>query len=163
MDKIKIGIDIRNKVQSAGDEFARKYDLPIRVVVRPADGEPADVANMTEAVSNDGVLVNSGEWDGLPSDEARQKLTAAALEDAAGRLRDHLVDQRHHVGDGGGQEGVAALEAEGRLDALEAGIRPVEDNRAEAYVGTAGMPSIRRVDHTLPVTVADIICAPSQS
>ena len=27
MDKIKIGIDIRNKVQSAGDEFARKYAL----------------------------------------------------------------------------------------------------------------------------------------
>lgn len=27
MDKIKIGIDIRNKVQSAGDEFARKYSL----------------------------------------------------------------------------------------------------------------------------------------
>jgi hypothetical protein len=27
MDKIKIGIDIRNKLQSAGDEFARKYGL----------------------------------------------------------------------------------------------------------------------------------------
>ena len=27
MDKIKIGIDIRNKVQAAGDEFARKYAL----------------------------------------------------------------------------------------------------------------------------------------
>lgn len=27
MDRIKIGIDIRNKVQSAGDEFARKYAL----------------------------------------------------------------------------------------------------------------------------------------
>lgn len=27
MDKIKIGIDIRNKVQSAGDDFARKYAL----------------------------------------------------------------------------------------------------------------------------------------
>ena len=26
-------------------EFARKYDLPIRVVVRPVDGEPADVAD----------------------------------------------------------------------------------------------------------------------
>ena len=27
MDRIKINIDIRNKVQSAGDEFARKYAL----------------------------------------------------------------------------------------------------------------------------------------
>lgn len=35
MDKIKIGIDIRNKVQSAGDEFARKYAL--KSVRRNAD------------------------------------------------------------------------------------------------------------------------------
>ena len=40
-------------------EFARKYDLPIRVVVRPEDGEAAKVDAMTEPVSNDGVLVNS--------------------------------------------------------------------------------------------------------
>jgi leucyl-tRNA synthetase len=56
-------------------EFARKYNLPIRVVVRPGDGDPADVASMTEAVSNDGVLVNSGPYDGLKSDVAGEKLT----------------------------------------------------------------------------------------
>jgi hypothetical protein len=27
MDKIKVSIDIRNRVQSAGDEFARRYGL----------------------------------------------------------------------------------------------------------------------------------------
>ena len=60
-------------------EFARKYDLPIRVVVGPADGDGgATSTTMTEAVSNDGVLVNSGPWDGMPSDEARQALTADA-------------------------------------------------------------------------------------
>src|SRR5262249_47171749 len=59
-------------------EFARKYSLPIRVVVRPSDGEPADPDRMTEAVSNDGVLVSSGPWDGTPSDEARRKLTEDA-------------------------------------------------------------------------------------
>jgi leucyl-tRNA synthetase len=37
-------------------EFARKYDLPIRVVVRPADGDAPSVEDMTAAVSNDGVL-----------------------------------------------------------------------------------------------------------
>ena len=41
-------------------EFARKYQLPIRVVVRPADGVAATPDTMTEAVSNDGVLVQSG-------------------------------------------------------------------------------------------------------
>src|SRR5918993_1857693 len=60
-------------------EFARKYNLPIRVVVRPPDGEAAGVDQMADAVSNDGVLVNSNEWDGLPSDEARRALTADAV------------------------------------------------------------------------------------
>ena len=38
----------------------RKYQLPITVVVRPADGVAAAPDTMTEAVSNDGVLVQSG-------------------------------------------------------------------------------------------------------
>src|SRR5690606_25954031 len=59
-------------------EFARKYNLPIRVVVRPVDGEAPRVETMTGAVSNDGVLVNSGEWSGLPSSEARRRLTDEA-------------------------------------------------------------------------------------
>ena len=32
-------------------EFARKYSLPIRVVVRPADGDAPDADAMTEAVA----------------------------------------------------------------------------------------------------------------
>ena len=59
-------------------EFARKYQLPIRVVVRPADGAAATPETMTEAVSNDGVLVQSGRYDGMPSDAAREALTADA-------------------------------------------------------------------------------------
>ena len=68
-------------------EFARKYNLPIRVVVRPADGEASTEAEMKEPVSNDGVLVNSGDWDGLPSDEARQRLTADAEARGIGEAR----------------------------------------------------------------------------
>src|SRR5436190_8233508 len=44
-------------------EFARKYGLPIRVVVRSAE-TPADAAGMNQATTNYGTLVNSGEWDG---------------------------------------------------------------------------------------------------
>lgn len=46
-------------------------------------------------------------------------------------------------GDVGIRQALAALQAGGSvLDALEAGIRPVEDNLADQWVGTAGMPSI---------------------
>jgi leucyl-tRNA synthetase len=85
-------------------EFARKYDLPIRVVVRPADGEAARVEEMTAAVSNDGVLVNSDRWDGLTSDEARRQLTAAAARRGIGegtvqfRLKDWGISRQRYWG-----------------------------------------------------------------
>ncbi len=85
-------------------EFARKYGLAIRVVVRPADDEPADPATMTAPVSNDGVLVNSGPWDGLPSDEARAKLTADAEKRGIGegtvqyRLKDWGISRQRYWG-----------------------------------------------------------------
>src|SRR5690606_7005133 len=52
-------------------EFARKYGLPIRVVVTP-DGQPRDAAGLTEAADAYGVLVDSGEYTGLPSAEAQK-------------------------------------------------------------------------------------------
>jgi leucyl-tRNA synthetase len=85
-------------------EFARKYNLPIRVVVRPPDGEPARVEEMTEAVSNDGVLVNSNEWNGLSSDEARRRLTDAARTRGIGegtvqyRLKDWGISRQRYWG-----------------------------------------------------------------
>ncbi len=85
-------------------EFARTYGLPIRVVVHPVDGEAAAVESMTEAVSNDGVLVNSGEWDGLPSDEARHRLTEAASARGLGegavqfRLKDWGISRQRYWG-----------------------------------------------------------------
>jgi leucyl-tRNA synthetase len=85
-------------------EFARKYTLPIRVVVRPVDGVPAVVDEMTEAVSNDGVLVNSNGWDGLPSDEARRRLTADAERRGIGegmvqyRLKDWGISRQRYWG-----------------------------------------------------------------
>ncbi len=46
-------------------------------------------------------------------------------------------------GDVGIRQAMAVLQAGGSvLDALEAGIRPVEDNLADHWVGTSGMPSI---------------------
>ena len=85
-------------------EFARKYNLAIRVVVRPVDGVPASVDEMTEAVSNDGVLVNSIGWDGLPSDEARRRLTAEAERRGIGegmvqyRLKDWGISRQRYWG-----------------------------------------------------------------
>ena len=47
-------------------EFARKYELPVRIVVRSAETPPAE-ETMTAATSNFGTLVESGEYSGQPS------------------------------------------------------------------------------------------------
>jgi leucyl-tRNA synthetase len=85
-------------------EFARKYGLPVTVVVRPADGVAADADALTQAAESDGVLVNSGEYDGLSSDVARAKMTAAAAARGIGegtiqyRLKDWGISRQRYWG-----------------------------------------------------------------
>ncbi|MEX2663464.1 MAG: leucine--tRNA ligase [Vicinamibacterales bacterium] len=85
-------------------EFARKYNLPVTAVIRPADGDIPDAAAMTEAAEADGVLVNSGAYDGLPSDQARAKLTEDARQRQIGegtiqyRLKDWGISRQRYWG-----------------------------------------------------------------
>ena len=61
-------------------EFCTRYGIPVRPVIRPADGPLADPATMREAFGDDGIVENSGPYSGLPSPEAREKMTALAQE-----------------------------------------------------------------------------------
>ncbi len=56
-------------------EFAKKYDLDIILVVKPPDSD-LDTCSMTEAFTGEGVLVNSGEFDGTNSKKAIDDITA---------------------------------------------------------------------------------------
>lgn len=52
-------------------EFAKKYELPIVSVVQPE-------TDIEFPYTGEGILVNSGAYDGLPSTEAKAKITAEA-------------------------------------------------------------------------------------
>jgi leucyl-tRNA synthetase len=52
-------------------DFARKYDLPVLPVVRPANAD-AGFAVADEAYTDDGVIFNSGFLDGLPIEAAKK-------------------------------------------------------------------------------------------
>jgi leucyl-tRNA synthetase len=84
-------------------EFARKYDLPIRVVIQPADAA-LDADSMTQAYVDDGVQVNSGPFDGQPNREAITAITERLAANDIGegtvnyRLRDWLVSRQRYWG-----------------------------------------------------------------
>jgi leucyl-tRNA synthetase len=76
-------------------EFARKYALPVRVVVQPAQGSPLPAGDVLEkACTDDGVLAESGPFDGLRSEEARRRMSALAREKGFGEpsVKYHLRD-----------------------------------------------------------------------
>ena len=101
-------------------DFARTYDLPIRVVVEPAQVDPssvdaspssaqplvetADPAVTGKALIGDGTLVNSGPLDGLTKSDAISRAIAVLEERGTGaaainfRLRDWLISRQRYWG-----------------------------------------------------------------
>ncbi|MGA2674830.1 MAG: class I tRNA ligase family protein [Terracidiphilus sp.] len=82
-------------------EFATKYDLPIVQVIEPTDGALGVVLPF---VSEDGVLVNSGEYDGMSCVDAEKKLQEIAAAEGFGeatvtfRLKDWGVSRQRYWG-----------------------------------------------------------------
>ncbi|AAS95674.1 leucine--tRNA ligase [Nitratidesulfovibrio vulgaris] len=84
-------------------EFARKYDLPMQVVIQP-QGEALDPATMSAAWTEAGALVNSGAFDGLANEDAKQRI-ADDLETTGNgrrtinyRLRDWNISRQRYWG-----------------------------------------------------------------
>ncbi|MFA5629564.1 MAG: leucine--tRNA ligase [Dehalococcoidales bacterium] len=81
--------------------FAKKYDLPVKVVISPPDwnGEAFE-----EAYVDDGIMVNSGEFNGTPNREGIDKVAEFLEEKGWGkrtvsyRLRDWLISRQRYWG-----------------------------------------------------------------
>jgi leucyl-tRNA synthetase len=85
-------------------EFCKQYEIPIRPVIRPVDGALADAATLKEAFGDDGIVENSGEFSGLPSEEARRVMTAKAEAGGFGkaavtyRIKDWGISRQRYWG-----------------------------------------------------------------
>jgi leucyl-tRNA synthetase len=84
-------------------EFARKYDLAVRVVIQP-EGETLDGATLSAAYVGPGRVVNSSSFDGLAAEEAIPKMAAWAQAQGVGkatityRLKDWLISRQRYWG-----------------------------------------------------------------
>jgi len=84
-------------------EFAKKYNLPVKVVIQPP-GTELDPRTMTEAYVDEGVMVNSGPFSGMESEEGKKAVTAYLQERGWGghqvtyRLRDWLISRQRYWG-----------------------------------------------------------------
>src|SRR5690606_19778694 len=68
-------------------DFARRYQLPVRVVIAPQEGAVPDAATMTEAFVEDGVMVNSGPYNGLPNRQGLERIADEVESRGIGRRR----------------------------------------------------------------------------
>jgi len=82
-------------------KFAKKYNLEIREVIKSVDGKSSIEK---ESFADDGILLNSNEFNGLTSEEARQKITKWLEEKKIGfrkvnyKIRDWLVSRQRYWG-----------------------------------------------------------------
>ncbi|MDX9865086.1 MAG: leucine--tRNA ligase, partial [Anaerolineaceae bacterium] len=85
-------------------EFARKYDLEVRVVIQPDDMDEIIAEEMTESVPAKGRMVNSGHLTGTPGDEAFEQIIAYLEKKGTGHrdvnyhLRDWLISRQRYWG-----------------------------------------------------------------
>ncbi len=83
--------------------FAKKFGIPVKIVIdNPA--KPLVLSEMTDAFTEDGINVNSGQFSGLSNRDAMDKIAQFAEEKGFGkrevnyRLRDWLISRQRYWG-----------------------------------------------------------------
>ena len=84
--------------------FAKKYNLPLKTVIKPADKDLGSPENWADAYVDSGILVNSGEFNGMDNEKAKKAITEKAVKEGFGefktqyRLRDWLISRQRYWG-----------------------------------------------------------------
>ena len=84
--------------------FAKKYGIPVKVVIHPDKNTPLDVNKMTDAYTEYGVMVNSGQFDGKLGREGITAVTDYAAAKGFGRakvnykLKDWSISRQRYWG-----------------------------------------------------------------
>ena len=85
-------------------EFAKKYKIPIRVVIQPKKGKKLNEKEMKGAFVDYGILTNSGKFNGLTSEKAIKEISKALQQKKKGKktvqykLKDWLISRQRYWG-----------------------------------------------------------------
>ncbi|MFW5814411.1 MAG: leucine--tRNA ligase [Spirochaetota bacterium] len=123
-------------------EFAQAFDLPIVRVVAPEE-DPQTTEELTEAMPEPGVAVNSGQFDGLRTAEFKKRITEWLEEKGLGekavnyKLRDWIFSRQRYWG-----EPVPMVDCGGEYVPVPESELPVKLPEVESYkpTGTGESP-----------------------
>ncbi|MCM8801047.1 MAG: leucine--tRNA ligase [Candidatus Omnitrophica bacterium] len=84
--------------------FAKEHNLPMRIVIQNPDLSIQDPKELSEAYEGDGLQINSAEFNGLPNQQAKQKIADWMEQKGIGRrtvnwrIRDWLISRQRYWG-----------------------------------------------------------------
>jgi len=84
-------------------EFAQKYNLPIKIVIKPSD-KNLDSKDMNQAFEEEGTMINSSKFNGLSSQKGKDEVSKFLEGNSSGkrqvqyRLKDWLISRQRYWG-----------------------------------------------------------------
>ncbi len=85
-------------------KFAKKHGIPLKVVIKPEGLKNFRVEDLKEAYTEDGIMINSGQFNGMPNREALPKISGWLVKNKNARkttnykLRDWLISRQRYWG-----------------------------------------------------------------